>query len=90
MKKLKKLKLQSFNLLSNRDMKNIIGASDPSLISGYICNHDANLVCSSASGVCGTVGAWGKCANEATYDYVYALGVMYVHVKVACVCKTSS
>lgn len=76
MKKLKKLKLQSYETLSNSEMKDIIGASDY-ISSAYICNSS----CSSTSGVCGSVGNIGTCKPK--YEYQ---GDGY-DVKIGCECR---
>lgn len=68
MKKLKKLKLQSYETLSNSEMKNIIGADDH-LGDGYNCS--VTTICSSPSGVCGSVGYLGRCTAEYGYHDNY-------------------
>lgn len=64
-----KLKLQSYKTLSNLEMKNIIGA-DYHLGDGYNCSVP-NDVCTSPSGVCGSVGNIGTCTAEYGYQEAY-------------------
>lgn len=60
MKNLKKMKLQSYETLSNSEMKNVIGAN---LGSSYTCSTSSNY-CSSSSGVCGSIGNMGVCVAD--------------------------
>lgn len=78
MKKLRKLKLQNYETLSNSEMKNIIGADYIS--SAYTCSTSSGK-CGSASGVCGSIGNIGICAPKEEYQ-----GEGY-YVAVGCICK---
>lgn len=68
MKKLKKLKLQSFDTLSNSEMKHIIGASNIS--GGYTCML-SNRSCYTSSGACGSIGSMGTCKVYGKMEYEY-------------------
>lgn len=70
MKKIQKLKLHKFELLSKSDMKNIIGAMYSDLL--YTCDSLPNGFCSnSQGGICGNIGRMGICKVSGTMNYEY-------------------